>query len=379
MTQFDRLLRQGLMDANLEQYGRVLRNAEDSEPDFSPRYLRERMRLLAAPQDWERRQARPAPRRRGIPRGIAAAIAVLLLVTAAAAVTVSLWVSYFGRLDQRQQEIIGDMEISGEKAGKPRAEKTAAGSLLPPPVKHGGVTITPLRILGAKSQLYLVLEIRAPEGTVFHPEDDLYLHGSLRPSGQWRAEHPKEYATNSGGFTILEAGTREPNVRVGVAEVMTSYDVGGATYRVWSLEQWTADGEHEMVFGGWDTETGPTDYWEIPIPEALNEDQVLELQVEGMSMTDGRKTMTLLSMNVTPLGIYWKYRLEGEDPWPQARLALRMKDGSEIKADSSQMTTGDTGSGYTAAVDFEKPVDLSQAEALLWEDLVIPLEQSPEK
>ena len=55
---------------------------------------------------------------------------------------------------------------------------------------------------------------------------------------------------------------------------------------------------------------------------------MLELQVEGMSTTDGGKTMTLLSMNVTPLGIYWKYRLEGEDPWPQARLALRMKDGS---------------------------------------------------
>lgn len=379
MTQFDILLRQGLMDANLEQYGRVLQSADSSEPDFSPRYLRERMRLLAAPQDWEERRTRPAPRRRRIPRGVAVAIAVLLLITAAAAVTVSLWVSYFGGLDQRQQEIIGDMEISGEKTEQPGPEKTAAESLLPPPVEHDGVTITPLRLLGAKSQLYLVLEIRAPEGTVFHPEDSLHLHGSLRPSGQWKAEHPKEYATNSGGFTVLEAGTREPNVLVGVAEVMTSYDVGGATYRVWSLEQWTADGEHEMVFGGWDTETGPTDFWEIPIPEALNEDQALELQVEGMSMTDSRKTMTLLSMNVTPLGIYWKYRLEGEDPWPQARLALRMKDGSEIKADSSQMTTGDTGSGYTAAVDFEKPVDLSQAEALLWEDLVIPLEHSPEK
>ena len=67
MTQFDILLRQGLMDANLEQYGRVLQNAEDREPNFSPRYLRERMRLLADPQNWEKRQARPAPRRRRIP------------------------------------------------------------------------------------------------------------------------------------------------------------------------------------------------------------------------------------------------------------------------------------------------------------------------
>jgi len=372
MTRFDILLRQGLMDANLEQYARVLQDADSQEPDFSPRYLRERTRLLADPWGWARRRSRPG--RRSIPRGVAAAIAVLLLVTAAAAVTVSLWVSYFGGLDQRQQEIVGDMETGGGEAGE-----TAAESLLPPPVEHDGVTITPLRILGAKSQLYLVLEIRAPEGTVFHPGDDLSFFGSLRPSEQWRAEHPKEYATNSYSFTILEAGTKEPNVLVGVEEVMASYDVGGSIFRVWGLERRTADGENELVFGSWSAERGPTDYWEIPIPEALNEDQVLELQVEGMSTTDGGKTMTLLSMNVTPLGIYWKYRLEGEDPWPQARLALRMKDGSEIKADSAQMTAGDyTGSGCTASVDFEKPVDLSQAEAVLWEDVVIPLETGPE-
>ena len=162
MTQFDMLLRQGLMDANLEQYGRVLQNAEDKEPDFSPGYLRERMRLLSAPQDWEWRQTRPAPRRRSVPRGAAAAIAVLLLVKAAAAVTVSLWASYFGGLDQRQQEIVGDMEIGGEKTEKPEPEKTAAESLLPPPVEHDGVTITPLRLLAAKNKLYLALEIRAP-------------------------------------------------------------------------------------------------------------------------------------------------------------------------------------------------------------------------
>ena len=93
-------------------------------------------------------------------------------------------------------------------------------------------------------------------------------------------------------------------------------------------------------------------------------------------MTQGEKRMTLLSMSVSPLGVWWKYRLEGEDPWPQVRMALRMKDGSEIKADPGQLTTGDTGSGLTGSVRFEKPVDLSQAEAVLWEDVVIPLEQS---
>ena len=374
MTQFDILLRQGLMDANLEQYGRVLQNAEDREPNFSPRYLRERMRLLADPQNWEKRQARPAPRRRRIPRGVAVAIAVLLLITAAAAVTVSLWVSYFGGLDQRQQEIIGDMELNGEKTEEPETwvEKTAA--LLPPPVEHDGVTITPLRLLGAKNKLYLALEIRAPEGTVFSPEDRYELFDGM----QVPEERRTEMLGSSGSFAVLEAGTREPNVLVGVAEKTTSFDVGGCSYVVRALYRFTPDGEQETVFGGWNPEAGPTDSWEIPIPEDLNQDQLLEPDVEGLSMTDGGKTMTLLSMSVSPLGIWWKYRLEGEDPWPRVRIALRMKDGSEVEAAPGQLTMGDMGSGCTASVDFEKPVDLSQAEAVLWGDVEIPLEQGPE-
>nr|WP_325180348.1 hypothetical protein [uncultured Oscillibacter sp.] len=375
MTQFDMLLRQGLMDANLEQYGRVLRSVEAKEPDFSPRYLRERMRLLSAPQEWERRQTRPAPRRRKIPRGIAVAIAVLLLITAAAAAAVSLWVTYFGGLDQRQQEIVGDMELSGEKTGKPETTKTTAESLLPPPVEHDGVTITPLRLLGAKNRLYLILEIRAPEGTVFRPDETYQLFDGMRVPEERRTE----MLGCSGGFTVLEAGTREPNILVGVAETTTSFDIGGCSYLVRALYRYTPDGEQETVFGGWDSEAGPTDSWEFPIPEDLNRDQLLEPDVEGLAMTDGGKTMTLLSMSVSPLGVWWKYRLDGEDPWPRVRVALRMRDGSEVEAALGQLTMGDMGSGCTASVDFAKPVDLSQAEAVLWGDVEIPLEQGSEK
>ena len=85
--------------------------------------------------------------------------------------------------------------------------------------------------------------------------------------------------------------------------------------------------------------------------------------------------MTLLSMSVSPLGVWWKYRLEGEDSWPRVRIALRMRDGAEVETAPGQMTMGDMGTGQTAAVDFEKPVDLSQAEAVLWGDVEIPLEQ----
>ena len=379
MTRFDILLRCALMDANLAQYEGVLEKADSREADLSPGYRRERMRLLANPWSWGRRRAQPGSLRKIPKKALAAAIAVLLLAVTAAAVTAPLWITFFGGLDQRQQEIVGEMEIGGDgETGKEvkTPEEPTAESLLPPPMEHGGVTITPLRILGAKSQIYLVLEIRAPEGTVFRPDDDLSLNCTLRPSEKWRAEHPGEMAGGTYSFTALEAGAKEPNVLVGVEEAMVSYDVGGCTLSIRGLDQRPAGGKWGTVFRAPDSKTGA---WDIPIPEDLNRDQVLEPQVEGMVMRQGERTMTLLSMSVSPLGIWWKYQLEGEeDPWPEARIALRMRDGSEIPAAPGQLTMGDFGSGLTASVNFEKPVDLSQAEAVLWEDVVIPLERPAE-
>lgn len=366
MKQFDSLLRQGLMDANLAQYERVLRQAETNELDFTPQYLRERMRFLAAPLNWKKKQNRPILRR-GISRSVAVAIAVLLLVTVAAAVSVSLWFTFFGGLDQRQQEIVDGMEIGGGEA-----KKTATESLLPPPVEHDGVTITPLSVLGAKNQLYMVLEIRAQEGTVFHQKDDYRLFASpKRPENA-----PSEMLGSSGRFTVMEAGTKEPNVLLGVVEEKSSFDIGGCIYQIRALYRFTPDGEKETIFQASDNVTWKTGTWDIFIPEELNGDRVLELPVEGLSMSDGEKNMTLISMSISPLGIWWKYRLDGDDPWPRIRMALRMEDGSEIEAASGQLTMGDMGSGYTATVNFEKPVDINQAVAVLWGDMEILLEQS---
>ena len=296
MTQFDQLLRRALMDANRAQYQRALQSVDVLDPDFSPGYLRERMHLLADPWGWEKRQRRPVPHRRLL-RGIAVAIAVLLLVTAAAAVTAPLWIRFFGGLDQRQQEILDGMAIGGGEG-----EETAADSRLPPPVEHNGVTITPLSILAAKNQLYMVLEIRAPEGTVFRPEDDYILLASTGRS----EKTPAGTHSSAGRFTVMEAGTKEPNVLLVVVEERASHDISGCPFVVRGLERHTPDGKRETVFGGWDPETGPTDFWEIRIPEDLNGDRVMELPVEGLSMTDGQKTMTLLSMSVSPLGVWWE-------------------------------------------------------------------------
>lgn len=78
MRQFDELLRRGLMEANLDQYETVLSRVPGWEPDFSPRYLRERMRLLADPWNWVKRRARPMWKR--VARNVAC---VLLACTVA--------------------------------------------------------------------------------------------------------------------------------------------------------------------------------------------------------------------------------------------------------------------------------------------------------
>ena len=84
MTWFDQMLPQALMDANLADLEDVFRQTEDAEVRFSPRYLRERMRLLADPWRWAERRERSGRRRR-LDWKLAALAAALLLLSACAA------------------------------------------------------------------------------------------------------------------------------------------------------------------------------------------------------------------------------------------------------------------------------------------------------
>lgn len=100
MTQFDMLLRRALMDANLAQYERVLQNTETTELDFSPGYLRERMRFLADPWSWGRRKSRPGGGQRRLNWRLIAIVAALLLLSACAVAVVtgqfSQWFPHLG-------------------------------------------------------------------------------------------------------------------------------------------------------------------------------------------------------------------------------------------------------------------------------------------
>ena len=105
-------------------------------------------------------------------RGMAAVLAAVLLVGTAAAVTASLWDSFFGRLDPGEQAVVD----------------TLSGGL-PGAVSAGGAMMTPMAAFGMDGVFYLMLEIQAPEGTVLPPldgENETYqLFGDDILNGEW--------------------------------------------------------------------------------------------------------------------------------------------------------------------------------------------------
>ena len=80
MMQFDQILSQALMDANLADLESICQQMKDVEVSFSPRYLRERMKLLAAPWKWIEYQE-PSSRRRRLDWKLIALTAALLLLS----------------------------------------------------------------------------------------------------------------------------------------------------------------------------------------------------------------------------------------------------------------------------------------------------------
>nr|WP_325295173.1 hypothetical protein [uncultured Oscillibacter sp.] len=150
MTQFDMLLRRALMDANLAQYERALQSVEDKEPDFSPRYLRERMRLLADPQGWGR-QARPGGRRRLNWRLVAIVAALLLLSACAAAAVTGQFSQWFPRLGMDPEA----PEVSEEVLSR-------TGTAIEQSQTVGDTTVTLHAAVWNGSDLWVSMDIESP-------------------------------------------------------------------------------------------------------------------------------------------------------------------------------------------------------------------------
>ena len=100
----ERMLRLALMEANLERFRDALEGA-DRDWDWSPRYLRSRMRLLADPFGWAKRMARPVWKRAA---RTAACVALACLVTLGSLMAVSPAVraAVLGWLHQVREDLV---------------------------------------------------------------------------------------------------------------------------------------------------------------------------------------------------------------------------------------------------------------------------------
>ena len=334
-------------------------------------------------------QAAPGTHRRSpwLKRGTIAALAAVLLVGTAAAVALPLWENYFGPLDQGQLAVVE------------RLSET-----LPDAVTSNGATMTPLAAFGGHGALYLMLEVEAPEGTVLPTlgeNEQYWLSGGGEPQVRTRLETPEgrdvEDLSYAVGVTCLEDDDPTDNKISLVVNVTADGDLAGLTLRIPGLWKWEIADQSTFtpVFTG---------DFAFLISEDMGEDCVTTLDVAGVTTQTRWGPVTLETLELSSLGLRWSYRIdeataqaarEAEQAAAEEPPAVTVlnEDGSESPMEAEILiapemtlilkdgTEAGTFMGFQGQEDglqvcsgsFPVPVDLSQADHLLWGDTEIPL------
>lgn len=318
-------------------------------------------------------------------RGAIAALAAVMLVGTAAAVAGSLWERYFGPMDAGQQAVVEQLSET-----------------LPGAVTSNGATMTPLAAFGGQGALYLMLEVEAPEGTVLPTlgEDEQYwLSGGVEPEVRARLETAEGRETENVSYslnaTCLEDDDPADNRITLVVTVSADQDLAGLTLWIPGLWKWGSDNRYTPIFTG---------DFAFPISADMGEDCVTTLDVAGVTAQTKWGPVTLETLELSSLGVRWTYRID-EATAQAARKAEQAaaeeppavtvldEDGSEMPVEtailvSPQMTLilkdgtevgfpigfqGQEDGLQVCSGSFGAPVDLAQADHLLWGDTEIPL------
>ena len=302
-------------------------------------------------------QPQAQPRQRIRPRiAVAAALAAVLLIGSVAAAAGPLWERYFGQLDESQQAIIDTL------------------SKQLPPDECNGTVMTPLAAFGDEDFYYLMLEIRAPEGTILpnYSKDEGYYQ-------LFNDEGEDMTLTDANGQNIRGNLEFEWMPRTGEDNVLT------AVIRLWPSEKADySDGTDKILRlpGLWvqlpDKEYVPvfTGKWEFNIGAHTGGIQRHTLDVSNVTIEDELcGTMTLETLQISPLGMRWRYHWETaqEGIWPGAEIAVVMADGSELYLSSIMGSCDEAEQWNESYGPFEAPIDLDQAAAIRWGDAEIPL------
>lgn len=296
---------------------------------------------------------------RWVRRGLAAAVAAVLLVGSAVAAAGPLWERYFGQLDQDQQAVIDTLSTAPEDL---------------PAAESNGTVMTPLAAFGDQDFYYLMLEIRAPEGTVLpdYSEDEGYYQFSDPDAREFMT------LTDGTGQELYSDRDLQWMPRTEEENVLT------AVIRFWPTEGVDfSDGTDKIlrIPGLWvqspDKVYTPvlTGSWDFNIGAHTGEVEIRELDVAGVSQeTEAFGTLVLDSLRISPLGMRWRshWTSPQEGIWPGAEIAVVMEDGSEV---SLSNTMGGCQEDWSEDYGpFETPIDLDRVTAVRWGDARIPVE-----
>ena len=332
-------------------------------------------------------QQESAPKRgRGpwMKRGAIAALAAVLLVGSAAAVTVSLWDGFFGGLDPSEQAVVDT--LSGD---------------LPGAVSSNGAVMTPLAAFGEDGVFYLMLEIQAPEGTVLpalNGEQGTYqLFGAEILDGEWLELREPDGGDVDFSYSIeptwLEDDDPTDNVIRVVVSILADGDLEGKVLHIPGLWKQTDAKAYTEIFSG---------DFDFTLTGGLAEGSLLAVDVTGVTAETPYGPLTLDHLELSPLGLRWGYHYDedaAQAAWkaensggdalvtsddgealassdmvtPGAELVLVLRDGTRVEMANS---FGEGGVGWEEQSGFfTRPVDLAQADHLLWGDTEILLSE----
>lgn len=327
-------------------------------------------------------QSAPAVRRpRWVKRGAAAALAAALLVGTAMAAAGPVWETFFGHLDEDQQEVI----------------ETLSQEL--PAAESNGTVMTPLAAFGDQDFYYLMLEIRAPEGTVLpdYGEDEGFYQFFNPDTGE------RMTLTNGAGEDIGGGRDYDWMERSGEDDPLTvvirfwpseDVDFSDGTDKILHIPGLWVQSPYKIytpvLTGGWD--------FNIGIHTGGIESRTLD--VSGITTEHELcGTLTLDSLRISPLGMRWRYHwtapekepvpsveavvgISGEDGeavevlrafMPGAKIAVVMEDGREISLSGTMGSCDEDACWNESYAPFEAPIDLGRAVAVRWGTAEIPL------
>ena len=289
--------------------------------------------------------------------GMAAALAAAALIGSAVAAG-TLWDQYFGRLDEDQQEVI----------------ETLSREL--PAAESNGTTMTPLAAFGDQDFYYLMLEIRAPEGTVLpdYSEDEGYyqlFNPDTRESitlldgagNDIRGDLEFEWMPRAGDSQVLTAV-----IRLWPAEGVNFSDGTDKILHIPGLWVQSPDKIYTPVLSG---------SWDFNIGTGNGESRSLD--TTGVTVEDERfGTVTLDALRVSPLGLYYRssWARGAEDNTllsPPLEISVVMADGKEIYLDNTVGSGRDDECWYESYGPFEAPIDLSKAVCVRWNGVEVPI------